>query len=81
MTKMPLKRSPLGGALFKFVQRFESAAVEANTPDSRRIQMDLLSALANSSELQMCGGYPFQHMKIFHDGVKWIMELEATGLE
>lgn len=39
----------------------------------------MLKAIANNPGMMDCGSLPFQTLKMFHDGEKWIIELEAVG--
>ena len=38
-----------------------------------------LKTLADSPDLLLCGYLPFERLKIYYDGQKWIAEAEAEG--
>jgi hypothetical protein len=50
-------------------------------PDSgvecRFQQMEMLKTIANNPELQNCGYWSFQTLKMYHSGNRWVLELSA----
>lgn len=44
---------------------------------SRRRQDEMLNEFLMNYDLRRCGPAPFRTMKMFHDGGRWIIELET----
>ena len=74
-----LKQVKLNDTEFRYVVRIEDDPSPANTQLSKFRQRDFLRALIDTHGLMDCGNQVFQSMKMWHDGEKWLMELEAVG--
>lgn len=69
----------LNDNLAKYTVRYESDPCTAGTPESTVIQSDLLLTVASTRTLQACGYHYYESLRYFHDGEKWVLELEAIG--
>jgi hypothetical protein len=49
------------------------------TAEYRFQQFDMLRTIAEQPQVAACGPLDFQTMKMFHDGAKWVIELEARS--
>lgn len=63
----------------RYVTRIEDEPSMALTIASKGRQIAMLQAIGNTPGLIDCGTMPFQTMKMWHDGAKWVIELEAVG--
>lgn len=60
------------------ITRFKNKIETQECKESdRHVQVYLLESILNIHEFLYCGPVPFQTLKIYHDGSKWIAELEA----
>lgn len=50
---------------------------EPGTQLSRVRQDAMLNEFLQNYDLRRCGPIPFQKMRVFHDGNRWIIEIEA----
>lgn len=50
---------------------------ESSPEDARITAHRFLSSLVDQPELLLCGYAPFQKMLLYHNGMRWIAELEA----
>jgi hypothetical protein len=74
-----LKQIKLVDGQSKYVSRIEGDACQPNTIGAKFLQLQLLDQLAHTPGMIDCGNLPYQTMKMFHDGEKWVVELEAIG--
>ncbi len=44
----------------------------------RQMQLSLLANLVNTPDLMNCGPAPFESMRMYHSGGRWIIEFETT---
>jgi hypothetical protein len=79
--KRTTTKAPLGKDEAKVTVRIESEPCERNSVEARREATELLRALVSNPELLSCGYSPFQTLAMFHDGERWIVELQATSFE
>lgn len=61
--------------------RLQTDECEPGTEICNFLQRRLFQTLSDSFELVSCGPAPFQKMKVFHDGSRWVLEAEATVRE
>lgn len=45
----------------------------------RGLQVSLLKSLADTPELQKCGDVYFTKLRMAHDGIQWVITMEAVG--
>lgn len=43
----------------------------------RMHQMEILTQFAATPDLHYCGYWAFQRMRVYHNGTRWLIELEA----
>jgi hypothetical protein len=48
--------------------------------ESRQQQLFLLQSLSGQPELLNCGMDPFQKLTMYHNGDRWLVELEAVAV-
>ena len=67
----------LGNGLIRYVTRLETDYCEVNTPEYRHYQFEIFQALASDPALTTTGPKDFETGKIFHDGQRWVFELQC----
>lgn len=74
-----LKQVRLNDSESRYIVRIEDVPSASKTQEARMRQYDLLKTLTSTPGLLDCGNLAFQSLKMWHDGEKWIIEMEATG--
>jgi hypothetical protein len=74
-----LKQIRLTDGENKYVSRIEDEPSAQFTIAAKIRQVAVLTTLATTPGLTDCGTLPFQTLKMWHDGNRWIIELEAVG--
>ena len=67
------------GDLKRYEVRIESDMCPVGDPSYHHNRLGLLRTLTDTQGLLDCGPYPFQTLKMTHDGNCWVVTLEATG--
>ena len=75
-----LKVVKLSEAENRYSVKIEGEECPAKTQAARVQQLSLLQTLVSTPGLTDCGPLPFQSLKMYHDGSRWIIDLEAQGL-
>ncbi len=68
----------LGDKLTRFRVRIEGDECEPESVLADQMRQNLLTNIADNPQLVACGSGPFQKMQMYHDNVRWIIEVEAT---
>jgi hypothetical protein len=63
----------------RYSVRLEDEPSPVDGIENRERQKEMLRAVANNPGMMDCGSLRFQTLKMFHDGEKWVIELEAVG--
>lgn len=58
--------------------KIESDDCEADSQFAEEVKQMLIRNFGDNPSLLACGTAPFQTLKLFHNGMKWIVEAEAT---
>jgi len=66
----------LGEFLFRYKVRYESIECEPFSFDGLTAQQTMLQSVTDSPELLNCGNGRFQEFRMFHDGLRWVIELQ-----
>lgn len=74
-----LKQVRINDSESRYVVRIEDEPSVPKTMGARLRQYELLKTLTSTPGLMDCGNLPYQSMRMWHDGEKWIIEMEATG--
>lgn len=74
-----VKTTPVNDAEFKYEVRIEGEGCPGIGLGSRLNQVEMLRLLATTPGLTDCGSLPFQNLRMFHDGERWVVTLEAVG--
>lgn len=77
--KRSIIKSRLNDTEHRYRVLLESDECEVGTMESRQRQYDLLRAIVDNAGMMDCGPAIFQTMKMSHDGVRWIIEMEAVS--
>lgn len=65
----------LGDFLYRYKVRYESDDCEPFSFNGLTIQQAMLQAVTDSPELLNCGVGRFKEFRMFHDSVRWVIEL------
>lgn len=69
---------PLPEGLYRYrITYTDDMDTEPGTQLCRARQDAMLNEFLQNYDLRRCGPVSFQKMKMFHDGNKWIIEIEA----
>ncbi len=71
----------MGGDLYCFKVRYESDPCEAFTLEGLTHQQNLIHTLGTSPMLLETEAGRFESLKMFHDGLKWVVELQRQETE
>lgn len=78
-----MKRSVRNARVTEVENRYSVRLEDDPSPvdgiENRERQREMLRLVANNAGMMDCGSLPFQTLKMFHDGSRWIIELEAVG--
>lgn len=77
--KKSLFKTPLDQNRFKYRIVYESDDAALGTSSYKNEQFGLLSSIVNNPGMLDCGHDPFEKLRMYHDGAKWIIEMEAVG--
>lgn len=55
----------------------DSVECEPGTPQSTMRQYEMMRQLADAPQVTACGPEPFQTCRWYHNGKRWMVELEA----
>lgn len=61
--------------------KIESPECDPGTELCNFHQRRLFQMISDRFELTSCGPAPFQKMRVYHDGSRWVLEAEATVRE
>lgn len=73
------KQIELGENQFRYEVRMESGTCAPGTIKSKAEQYALLRLAMDSYDGLSCGPHMFQSLKMWHDGDRWQLYMEATG--
>ena len=65
----------LGDFLYRYKVRYESAECEPFSFEGLTAQQFMLQSVTDSPELLNVGSGRFQEFRMFHDGIRWVIEL------
>lgn len=69
---------PLPEGLYRYrITYTDEVECEPATTLSRSRQDAMLADFVGNYDLRRCGPVPFQKMRMFHDGARWVIEIEA----
>lgn len=71
------KTLSLGNGYTRYITRLETEECEPGTPLFRHLQFEIFKQLASDPALTTTGPRDFETGKIFHDGNRWIFELQC----
>lgn len=71
----------LGDFLYRYKVRYESADCEPFSMNGLTIQQTMLQSIIDSPELLYCGRGRFQDFRMYHDGMRWVVELQRDENE
>lgn len=74
-------KQDLGDGLWRYKVRYETVECESHSFDGLNLQYQILRAIIDSQELLMCGRGRFQELKMSHDGLRWVVELQRDETE
>jgi hypothetical protein len=77
--KRVLTKSRLNDLENKYRVTFETEPCEAGTMESFTCQKQVLKAIVDNAGMMDCGPVFFQSLRMFHDGHKWVVELESIA--
>jgi hypothetical protein len=77
MKRSPLIKIPLNAIQTRYRLTYEGEPCEPSTTAGRVEQFAILQQLVDQPQLCYTGNVLFDTLKIHHDGVKWVVELEA----
>jgi hypothetical protein len=69
-------KQALGDGLFRYKVRYETEECESYSYSGLRLQQEMLRSVVDSPELILCGQGRFKELKMFHDGLRWVIELQ-----
>ena len=73
---------PLPERLFRYrITYTDDVDVEPGTPLSQARQDAILNQFLQNYDLRRCGPVPFQKLRMFHDGNRWVIEIEAEEIQ
>jgi hypothetical protein len=72
-------RKPIDGTLFRYQVTFTSDPVAEGTHHYKLVQHQMLLDLLETPGMLECGLEPFETLRMYHDGERWVVEMEATG--
>jgi hypothetical protein len=73
-----VRHIPIGDSRIRTTVRLEGEDCSPQTPQALLLQRVLFQTLADNFDLLNCGLEPFQTLRVFHDGQRWIVEVEAV---
>jgi hypothetical protein len=71
----------LGENLFRHKVRYETDECEPFSVTGLVLQNNMLNSITQSQELLLCGRGRFKEFRMFHDGMRWVIELQRDDLE
>lgn len=71
-------KTPVGQDEIRHRTVIETEPCAIGTLHSRILRQELLRYMADDPFFTQCGGVDFQKQRLWHDGMKWIAEFEAT---
>lgn len=71
----------LGEGLYRYKVRYETPECQPHDQAGLFLQSSLLKAITDSPELLRCGNGKFKELKMFHDGMRWVIELQRDENE
>ena len=79
MNRTQLTKTKIEDDKYRYHVTIESDPCPPNTQIARFLQFELLKTMAGDPAVTALGGSDFQVMKMFHDGARWIVDLEAIS--
>lgn len=74
-----VKQTPVNDSDFKYEVQIEGETCPSTGLGNRLNQVEMLRLLAATPGLTDCGSLPFRTLRMFHDGERWMVTLEAVG--
>lgn len=74
-----VKQIPANEREFRYEVTIEGLPSGAHGQEGRASQLELLRSCLSTHGMLDCGGNTAQKLRMFHDGEKWVIVLEATG--
>lgn len=68
----------LGGLSTRHTVRYTSELCELGTVQYRFHQHEMLRQIAENTDLLKCGLQNFRKLTMFHDGERWVIDMEAV---
>ncbi len=76
--KKKISRVNLSEDQTRVTVQFEDIDTTPHTLEAQHRQVRFLQELIDTPTLLLCDTEPFQNLRMFHDGTRWIVELMAT---
>ena len=73
-----VKKFKEGDDQVRIVNRIFSSPVDRGSPVFQLIKIQLLKSIAETPEILLCELNDFEVMKVYHDGISWVAESQAT---
>jgi hypothetical protein len=74
-------KQDLGDNLFRYKVRYETEECEPYSLTGSACQKQLLETISGTPELFYCGKGRFQELRMYHDGLRWIIDLQRDEEE
>jgi hypothetical protein len=78
MKRNPLIRIPISDHQTRYKLTYESLPCEPTAVAGRVEQMHMLQTLTDQPGLCYCGNVPFDTLKVYHNTICWVIEMEAV---
>lgn len=78
MNRLPITVVEIGDSKRRYRAIIHSDECPPAGQTCRYLQYELLRELASNPDMSKLGMEDFQSLKMFHDGNKWVVELEAV---
>lgn len=75
--KRVVSKVKMGGRLVRHRVRLDGDDCPVGAQVRRFQQHQLLRHVADTPDLLICGGLPFEKLAMQHDGTRWVIEAEA----
>lgn len=76
-----LVKTPAGENITRYSVRLDSDECSKGTQLARFLQFEMLRTIATDPSITACGLNDFQTLRMYHDGSKWVIDLEAISAD